>query len=107
MVSGAGEGREEEERKEKRLGRKGKGGQWSTLVFFSFFLLSPFFPSHSPADNPPCDLHFCDSLTILVVCLGFFFLGSVVDSCEFIVILLFIVFDLFLFLNSLQHFIYK
>ena len=37
MVSGAGEGREEEERKEKRCGRKGKRGEWITFVFFSLF----------------------------------------------------------------------
>ena len=29
----------------------------------------PLFPSHSPVDNPPCDLHFCGSVPILVVCL--------------------------------------
>ena len=33
----------------------------------------PFSPFHSPTDNPPCDLHFCDSVPVLVVCLGFFF----------------------------------
>ena len=55
-----------------------------------FLPLSPF---HSPADNPPCDLHFCDSVPVLVVCLVCFYvvsLGLVVDSCEFVVILLFI-----------------
>ena len=26
-------------------------------------------PSHSPVDNPPCDLHFCGSVSVLVVCL--------------------------------------
>ena len=42
-----------------------------------------------PTDNPPGDLHFCDSVPILV-CLGFCLfvcLGSVVNSCEFVVIL--------------------
>ena len=32
----------------------------------------PFAPlslAHSPADKPPCDLHFCDSAAVLVVCL--------------------------------------
>ena len=30
----------------------------------------PFLPfSPSPTDNPPCDLHFCDSVPVLVVCL--------------------------------------
>ena len=31
----------------------------------------PLFPSHSPAGNLPCDLHFCDSVPVLVVCLVF------------------------------------
>ena len=29
----------------------------------------PLSPSHSPAANPPCDLHFCDSFPVLVICL--------------------------------------
>ena len=29
----------------------------------------PLSPSHSPIDNPPCDLHFCGSVPVLVVCL--------------------------------------
>ena len=37
------------------------------------YLFSVPFPSFSPlhllADNPPCDLHFCDSVPVLVVCL--------------------------------------
>ena len=49
-----------------------------------------------PTSNPPCDLHFCDSVPVLVACLVCFcfnscFLRSVVDTCEFVVILLFIV----------------
>ena len=55
---------------------------------------SPFSPFPLPADNPPCDLHFCESVPVLVVCLVCFyfcFSGSVVNSCEFVVILLFIV----------------
>ena len=32
-------------------------------------IFSPSLLTHSPADNPPCDLHFCDSVPILVVCL--------------------------------------
>ena len=60
----------------------------------------PPLPFHFPTDNPPCDLHFCDSVPVLVVCLVHFwfcfhFLGSVVDSCEFVVILLFIVLIIF------------
>ena len=63
----------------------------------------PFFPHPLPAVNPPYDLHFCDSVPVLVVCLVCFcfcfYLGSVVDSCEFVVILLFIVL-IFFFLNK-------
>ena len=72
-----------------------------------FSIPSPPTHSHSPADNPPCDLYFCKSVPVLVVCLVFFFffLGSVVNSCEFIVILLFL-FLIFFFLDkSLYHFI--
>ena len=44
----------------------------------------PFSPHPIPTDSPPSDLHFCDSVPILVVCLAYFcFLGSVVDSCDF------------------------
>ena len=53
------------------------------LCFLFPILFPPFSPlSHSlPADNPPCDFHFCDSIPILVVCLVCFsFLGSVVVS---------------------------
>ena len=28
----------------------------------------PLSPSHSPIDNPPCDLHFCGSVPVIVVC---------------------------------------
>ena len=49
-------------------------------------------------------LHFCDSVPVLVVCLVHFcfcfFLDSVVDSCEFVAILLFIVLILFFFLGK-------
>ena len=52
-------------------------------------------PLPLPNANPPCDLHFCGSIPVLVVCLvRFCFLGSVVDSYEYLVILLFMVFDL-------------
>ena len=50
------------------------------LIPCTFF---PILPTHT--DNPPCDLHFCDSVPVLVVCLICFcicfLLGSVVDSC--------------------------
>ena len=39
------------------------------LFSVPFPLLSP---SQSPIDNPPCDLHFCGSIPVLVVCLVFF-----------------------------------
>ena len=74
----------------------------SPCLFCSYqlcFLFPELFPLFSPGplpiDNPPYDFHFYDSVPVLVVCLVCFcFLGSVVESCEFIVILLFIVFDL-------------
>ena len=31
--------------------------------------LSLLSPSYFPVDNPPCDLHFCGSVPVLVVCL--------------------------------------
>ena len=40
---------------------------------YSVHLFPPLSPSHSPADNPPCDLHFCGSVPVLVVCLVFVF----------------------------------
>ena len=69
---------------------------------YSLYLFphSPLCPV--PTDNPPCDLHFCDSVPVLVVCLVCFcFLGSVVHSCEFVVILLFIFFIFFCLHKSL------
>ena len=35
----------------------------------SLYLPLPLAPHPLPADNPPCDLHFCYSLPVLVVCL--------------------------------------
>ena len=66
------------------------------LCFLFPVPFSPFSSFLLLTDNPPYDLHFYDSVPDLVVCLVCFcfsFLGSVVDSCEFVVILLFIVFD--------------
>ena len=79
----------------------------SPCLFCTYHLcfLSPLpFPPFSPhtTDNPPCDLYFRDSAPVLVVCLVsfcFYFSGSVVDSCEFVVILLFI-FLMFFFLDN-------
>ena len=58
------------------------------------------FPLSSPSHSPLIPLHviFCGSVPVLVVCLVF--LGSVVHSCEFVVILLFIVFIFFFFLDN-------
>ena len=65
----------------------------SALYIFPTILPLPF-----PTENAPCDVHFSDSVPVLVVYLVFVFivylsfiiLGLFVDSCEFIVILLFI-----------------
>ena len=61
-----------------------------------FLFPVPFPPFYTPisADNPPCDLHFCDPVPVLVVCLVCFYfslLCSIIDSCELVVILLFTV----------------
>ena len=74
------------------------------LCFFFPVPFPPIPPFLLPTENPPCDVHFSDSVPVLVVCLVFvfvfcFFLGSVVDSCEFVVILLFIIFDFLQFLR--------
>ena len=44
-------------------------------VCYLFSVPSPLFPSHSPVDNPLCDLHFCGSVSVLVVCLVCFCFG--------------------------------
>ena len=56
----------------------------------------PLSPSHSPIDNPPCDLHLYGSVPVLVVCLvcSCFVLGVVVNNCEFAVIFTVPIFDL-------------
>ena len=45
-----------------------------TIFYLPFMLLilctfPPLSPSHSSVDNPPCDLHFCGSVPVLLVCL--------------------------------------
>ena len=68
--------------------------------------LPPLSPPTPPPENPPRDLHFCNSVPVLVVCLAYFcFLGSVVDNCKFVVILLVIVLIIFFLDKSLEHFI--
>ena len=92
------------------------------LFIFSFILYHPlplstnfvptncasyslYLPPHSslpvPTESPSCDLHLSGSVPVLVVCLVFYFcfLGTVVDSYEFVVILLFMVFDFLPFLR--------
>ena len=71
------------------------------------FLFPVPFPSFSPlhvcANNLLCDLYFCESVPVLVVCsfiFAFVFFMFVVDSCEFVVILMFIVLTLFYFLDK-------
>ena len=56
------------------------------LFSVPFPLLSP---SYSPVDNPPCELHFCGSVPVLVVCLVCFCFGfrCGFNNCEFAVIL--------------------
>ena len=54
----------------------------------------PIVPLPLSTDNSPCHVHFSESVPVLVAFLVFVFLGSVVDSYEFVDILLFIVFDL-------------
>ena len=44
----------------------------SSTYHLCYLFSVPFSPlcfSHSPVDNPPCDLHFCGSVPVLVVCL--------------------------------------
>ena len=70
---------------------------------YHLYFLFPVPFLHPPlslcADNPPWELHFRDSVPVLDVCLvSFCFLGSVVDSCELVVTLLFIVLIIFFFL---------
>ena len=85
----------------------------SPCLFCTYHLcfLVPVPVPHSPTiplpnDNPPCDLHFCVSVPVLVGCLDFVFvfvfvLGFVVNNCEFAVILLFTFFIFFFLGNSL------
>ena len=75
------------------------------LCFLFPVSFPPFSSLPSPTDNPPCDLYFCESVPVLVVCLVlsvfvFAFLGLVVDSCEFVVTLLFVFLIFFFFLNK-------
>ena len=69
-----------------------------SILYLPFMLIPCAFP---PTDNPPCDLHFCNSVSVLVVCLVYFcfILGSGFNTCEFVVILLFIFLIIFFFLD--------
>ena len=72
-----------------------------SMYHLCFLFPVPFpllFPLPLPTDNPPCALHFYSPSCVLSFC--FCFLGSVVDSCEFVVISLFIFFIIFFFLDK-------
>ena len=69
------------------------------IMLLNPYTFTPFFPFPLPAGNPPNDLHIYESSPVLVVCFCLCFLDSVVDSCEFIVILICIVL-IFFFLNK-------
>ena len=63
-----------------------------SMYYLSYLFSVPFpplSPSHSPVDNSlrngAKDLHFCDSVPILVVCLVCFCFLDLVDSYEFVV----------------------
>ena len=54
----------------------------STCLFSTYHLcylfsvpFPPLSPSQSPINKPPCDLHFCGYVSVLVVCLVFFCFG--------------------------------
>ena len=61
----------------------------------------PFSPFSLPTGNSQNDLHIYDSVSVLLVC----FIDSIVDSCELISILMFIVLIFFFLYNSHSHFI--
>ena len=75
----------------------------TNFASYSLYLFPPPFPL--PTEIPPCDVHFCDSVLVLLVCLVHFcfcfvsFLGLGVDHCEFVVTLL-LVFFIFFFLDK-------
>ena len=41
-------------------------------LLFMLLILCTLSPSHFPAENPPSDHHFCDSVPVLIVCLVYF-----------------------------------
>ena len=58
-----------------------------SILYLQFLLpipctFPPFSPLTNPTDNPPCDLHFCDPLPVLVVCLDCFYF-SFIFCCFF------------------------
>ena len=79
---------------------------FSTYYHLCYLFSVPFpclSPSYSPVDNPPCDLHFCGCVPVLVVCLVcfFFVLGVVVNNCEFAVFFTVHIFNFFFLEKSL------
>ena len=68
---------------------------------YSLYLF-PHSPFPLPTEIAPCDVHFSDSVPVLIVYLVIVFVflfGSFVDSCEFVVILLFVNLIVFFFLD--------
>ena len=46
---------------------------WTYHLCFLFPVpFPPFSLLHLPTDNPPCDLYFCESVSVLLVCLVYF-----------------------------------
>ena len=81
-----------------------------SIFYLPFIFLIPctFSPIIPPGgNNPPCNLHFCGSVPVCLVCLCFVFvLGSVVELCELVAILLFIFLIIFFFLDETLHLSY-
>ena len=44
------------------------------LCFLFLVHFPPFSSLHLPTDNPPCDLNFCDSVPVLLVCPGYIYI---------------------------------
>ncbi|KAF6125549.1 hypothetical protein HJG60_009966 [Phyllostomus discolor] len=62
----------------------------SNLCFLILVPFPPFSPFLLPVDNPPNDLQIYDSVSVVLVCLAYSF-DSIMDSCEFIAILMFLI----------------
>ena len=71
----------------------------TNLCFLIPATFPPFAPFSLPTDIPPNNLHIYDSVPVLLVCLVCY-LDSIIDSCEFIAILMFVVLIFFFLYNS-------